>query len=165
MLDSLLSLTSLPNLHPALVHFPIALLPAALALDLVVRWTGGRPDLDRVAAGVWVAGALSAWIALEAGEAAAETLLHLTPRAEAALAEHSDLGHWAFWLFALLAAVRATLTLRERGRSRVVFGALRWGLVAAAVAALVLMAVAADHGGALVYGHGIGVAPAVLGSP
>ncbi len=160
MLESILSLTSLPNFHPALVHFPIALVPVALALEVVLRLTGGRPDLDRVAAGLWAAGAVSGWIALEAGEKAEEMMLGLSPVAEAALEEHSDLGHWAFWLVALIAALRLALTWRERRQPRITFGPLRWGLLVAAVLALGLMAVAADHGGALVYQHAVGVSDA-----
>ena len=42
MSDALLGLTSLPNLHPALVHFPIALAAVALLFDASVlarrRW-------------------------------------------------------------------------------------------------------------------------------
>ena len=35
MNEILASYTSLPNLHPALVHFPIALLPTAVLFDLL----------------------------------------------------------------------------------------------------------------------------------
>jgi uncharacterized membrane protein len=38
------------EIHPALVHFPIALLPASLAADTVGRLTGDRRAL---AAGRW----------------------------------------------------------------------------------------------------------------
>ena len=42
MLDGLLEATALPNLHPAVVHFPIALVAVALLFDAVLfarrRW-------------------------------------------------------------------------------------------------------------------------------
>ena len=36
MFDSLFAMTALPNLHPALVHFPIALSAVALLFEAVV---------------------------------------------------------------------------------------------------------------------------------
>ena len=45
MNELLASTTSLPNLHPAIVHFPIALAAVALVVDLAARpnWSGAAP--------------------------------------------------------------------------------------------------------------------------
>jgi uncharacterized membrane protein len=46
MFDSLFAMTALPNLHPALVHFPIALSAVALLFEAVVwlRWYSTAAD-------------------------------------------------------------------------------------------------------------------------
>ena len=74
-MNELLSWTSLPNLHPALVHFPIALVPMAILAD-VLRLIFRRQEwLDRAATGLYIAAALGALAALWAGEQAADGLV------------------------------------------------------------------------------------------
>ena len=64
MLEQLLSMTALPNLHPALVHFPIALLPMALLFE-ILGLTFRRQDwLERAAVSLYAAAALGALVAL-----------------------------------------------------------------------------------------------------
>jgi len=52
--DDLFALTALPNLHPALVHFPIALSVVALLFEAAVwvRWYSA--PADRCAAVLWI---------------------------------------------------------------------------------------------------------------
>lgn len=63
-----------PNLHPLVVHFPIALLFLAVGFDLVT-WLLRRPmALVRVTAVLYALGALSALVAFLTGRAAADSL-------------------------------------------------------------------------------------------
>jgi uncharacterized membrane protein len=149
--------TSLPNLHPAVVHFPIALLPAALLFDLVCLLRPTWTWLDRGAAALYALAAAGAGAAYWAGNEAAETLGTLAPAARAILEEHEDLALWSLIALSALAVLRLALAWREHDRPRVGAGPLRWILLLGGVGALALLATTADHGGSLVYRHGVAV--------
>lgn len=148
--------TALPNLHPALVHFPIALLPMAVLLDaLLLRWKSQREWLDRAASLLYAAAALGAGVAYWAGRQAADTLPPLATHIQAHVNEHSDSAYWALWLLGFVAAFRVAIAfLDTQGRRQ----ALRAFLVVLAIAAVGLVYRTADLGGGLVFQHGIGVA-------
>lgn len=171
MNDLIATYTSLPNLHPALVHFPIALLPAALLFDLAgfvrrrAAWWGHAATV------LYVLAAAGAGAAYRAGRWAEDSLGQIPVSAQGAVAEHADLGLYTLWALGGLAAFRAAVAWRERrrgapGRS------LRGMALVAAAATLGLLIETADHGGALVYRHGLavarvagGTAPAKAASP
>jgi len=148
--------TSLPNLHPALVHFPLALLPAALLFDLAGLFLRRRDWLARAAAVLWAAGALGAGAAYWAGREAADHLAAVAPRAEVALASHSDWALYALWTWGVLAACRLVLAYVEETKR------FRWAVVSRALllvpgaAGMAILLYTADLGGALVYRHGLG---------
>jgi uncharacterized membrane protein len=64
-----MSIWNLPapwEIHPALVHFPIALLLCGVALDLYAWWRQ-RADWERIATGLLVAGVLAGVVAALSG--------------------------------------------------------------------------------------------------
>src|SRR5690348_7292584 len=84
-------LRELPNLHPVVVHFPIALLPVAVGLD-VLGWLFGSRDLH--AAGRWTlwVGTLSAAVAVATGlEGADDVHPYVSDAAEALMGIHQTL--------------------------------------------------------------------------
>jgi uncharacterized membrane protein len=157
MPDSLLSITALPNLHPALVHFPIALAAVALLSDAIVfvrrRWV----SLDASGAFLWALAAAGAGAAYLAGEQAAEEAGLLEGAAEVALGRHADAALATLIALSLLALFRVSLAWRDRGKDRVGRCALRAFALAVALALQGLVAYTADLGGALVYKHGLAV--------
>lgn len=143
-----------PNVHPMLVHFPIALLFTSVLLDLVAYPLpgGGRTLCRDVGAVLGVLGTLAALATYFTGRAASHTVL--TPgMAQRLVDEH---WRWAFWTicyFAVLAAVRVALALLKRAPG----AALTAALVIAGLIGLGLLFETADRGAELVYRHGVGV--------
>lgn len=148
--------TSLPNLHAALVHFPLAVLPLAAGFDLACLLRR-RTWLDRVATLLWALGALVAWAAVAAGERAADAFTAVPPRVQPAIGEHSDWAHWTLYVFAGVAVARLVLWWRDRRTARPSAMPVRWLVLVAALVGLWLLVETAEHGGMLVYEHGLGV--------
>lgn len=155
MIDTVLSWTELPNLHPAIVHFPIAFVALAVCYEIAAVARGRAKWLDNAAASVWAAAGLAAWAALWAGERAADSLT-VPPTVQGHLNTHSDWGHYTLYTVAGIAVLRLALVFfRPAPRGGWVWPSLFLlaGLVAAA-----FVAKTADLGGGLVFRHGLAVA-------
>lgn len=154
MSETLLSWTSLPNLHPAIIHFPIALLSVAVVADLLALVVRRQDWLYRAAALLWAFGGLGAWAAVEAGEDAAHSLSHLPPQVVEHLSTHSDWGHYTLYVVGPLVLLRLALAWWDRDFRQT---ALRVLHLVAGVVAVGMVFYTADLGGGLVYEHGVAV--------
>ena len=142
-----------PNLHPLVVHFPIALLFTAVGLDVVGWALGCNRSLRFVATALFVLGTVAIAAAYFTGRAAAETVW-LPGMAHAAVKQHWD---WAFrtvWFFTILTAVRLVLLWRVGADPRPGLIAL---LTLVGFLGAVLLGETGDRGGRLVYQHGVGI--------
>ena len=106
------------HLHPAIVHFPIALLMTAPLLFLVgALWPAQRRGIHAMALLLLVLGLLGGLLALATGDAA-ETFAHRTPELRAALKDHERAAQWTMILFGLLTLAwlihRGVARLRRR---------------------------------------------------
>ncbi len=136
-------------IHPMLVHFPIALLSAAVFFDLLGRkW---RPEECRIA-GLYtlVLGFAGAAVSVASGAMAEDAVEH-SGVPERAIEIHEMLGFAAFWIFAGLLGLRLATGLGWIREQRMVSGVL-------GIAGVVVMLVASYYGGSLVYDYGAGVA-------
>ncbi len=143
-------------LHPAVIHFPIALAMAALLVELIARHPRAR-GLEGAAALLVVLGAVAAVVAVLTGNAAHDEAL-VPPDVRGLLDRHQDVGELAMWTLIGVAAVRLLLVWR-----RWFHGVWPWVY-------LVLLAVAAGMvgyngylGGEMVFRHGLGTAPVQRG--
>ena len=157
MIDAVLSWTALPNLHPALVHFPIALVPVAILADLLRLVLRREEWLDRAATGLYVAAALGSLAALWAGERAADGLIAVPAAVQPLIGRHSDWAHYAVYALGGLAVLRLTLIV---WKPRSLGVGLRLALLVPSLAAMGLLSYVADLGGALVFRHGVAVGEA-----
>lgn len=138
-------------LHPAAVHFPVAILLLGLAVEGFSHLRPNAQELTRAASGLLWLGTLCAWAAFGLGLLAEETAPHVPPAWET-LAEHETLGYWTVGLFSALSLWR--LWAVRKGRTT-----RRWARVFLTVwllSAGVLVSTA-FHGGELVFRFGMGV--------
>jgi uncharacterized membrane protein len=134
------------ELHPALVHLPLVLLPAAAVADLFAALRPRDRRLDRTAALLWQATAAAGAVTGVAGLAASQEI-DLAPRRVREMVFLHGLGNVAVLLVATAVAVR-------RSRRRADFTSAAAGLVATGAATYT-----AYLGGEVVYTHGAGVKP------
>lgn len=139
----------LQEIHPAVVHFPIALIPAALGLDAIGRATGKQGLMDAGRALMPVAAA-SAVVSAAAGVLAQGALRYPDETGRELLVTHSH--------------VNAVVTA-----GTIALAALRWrrggnapsnSYLAAGAGILAAIGYSASLGGKMVYEHGLGVKPA-----
>lgn len=133
----------LQELHPALVHFPITMLPVSLATDAIGRRTGNQTLLEAGRLGIGMAAAGAAFAAV-AGLLAQESS-RFDDEAREMLVTHRTLNLGLIGLTTAMAIRRA----RRKEPS------LRY--LAAGLAGVGMMTYSAYLGGRMVYGHGVGV--------
>ncbi|TAN46890.1 MAG: DUF2231 domain-containing protein [Methylococcaceae bacterium] len=150
-------LAVMPNWHPLLVHFPIALLSCYFLLDLAATLTG-KTAWHNSADGLLYLGTLFAAIAVALGFQAAATVAH-SEAVHPILASHHDHGLAVLGMAVLLSLWRwlqsRALSMAAKPASPAVFIELL--RLALAACMLIVMALGADMGGLMVYGHGVGV--------
>ena len=142
-------LAAAPNIHPLVVHFPIALWLVAIVLYLV-GLARDRKDLWTSAAWLLLLGTATGVLAAISGSAAEEQVGHDSP-AHDLVHTHEELMLWALGC-AIVATVLAITELKRPNRM------LRLAAAACMVVTLSMMTVGADRGALLVYGYGIGIA-------
>jgi uncharacterized membrane protein len=141
-----------PNVHPIIVHFPIALLFIAVLVDFLAIMRHRFEWLQLAATGLYVLGAITAWMAFFSGREAAEEVL-LPAAANPVLTEHADWAQWTASLYGVLALVRLVAIWQGWMLRKVVH--LFFFLIAAG--GLFMLYETGDHGAQLVYKYGIGV--------
>jgi uncharacterized membrane protein len=144
------------HVHPMLVHFPIVLFLIAVGLQVFILATGGdlaAPEcLPRTACIALVLGTVAAAVAAVFGDIALDHAADLGfPHGE--LEEHEELGFATLWIFVAL----SVLHLGARWKDVALEGAKGWVLAAGGIVGVVVLVIAAAHGGELVYELGVNV--------
>jgi len=140
----------IPNWHPILVHFTVALLSLSVFLFVAANFTRGvlREQWLIVARWLlWFGAAITLLTAL-AGLYAYNTVAHDTPSHEA-MTEHRN---WAIFVIVLFPLLAGWAAWRVRAGKE-----LGKGFVGGMVVAGLLLLTTAWHGGEVVYRYGLGV--------
>ena len=135
-------------LHPMFVHFPIALFPTALLFQFLAAWRH-KARFGEVAKWLLYLGTVGAIVAVATGFLEASELGHDSPGHEF-VHVHRD-----FMVVTTVLAILVSTACWLVGKRR--SARLQWGLTAAMVALVVVLAVGAEKGGSLVYQYGTGV--------
>ncbi len=139
-----------PNIHPMVVHFPIALLAAACVVDFLSLLFRRQRALRTSAAALYLAGALATVAGFISGRQAAD-VVQVSGMANTVLTDHADWAEVAVWFFGLYGLFR--LLLWWKG------GGLTLSVAAFLIGAggLFLVFETAERGAQLVFEHGVGV--------
>jgi uncharacterized membrane protein len=140
-------LDAAPNLHPMLVHFPVALWLTALALWGASAVSGNKAMWK---AGCWCLGlgTLGGVLSAATGFLGTNAMGHDSP-GHALIHVHRNIMVATTILATAVTGLAFWKTEPSRG--------LRWGLVACLALTTALMTVGADRGAELVYRYGVGV--------
>jgi uncharacterized membrane protein len=117
------------HIHPAIIHFPIALLTVApLVVLLGLLWPAQRRGIHAVALLLLVLGFGGLILALESGEAV-ERYARATPALLAGVREHELAAQWTTLIFGLLGVGFAVLWTLPLWRKRELPKSLETGLL------------------------------------
>jgi uncharacterized membrane protein len=143
----------IPNVHPMVVHFPIASILIAFLFDLAATILKKQNWLRYSAFGLYAISALGAIAAFLSGRQAAD-VVDIPPAAYPVISEHADLALVTMIVLISYAIIKFVLLWKKWDLKTPVAVLL---LVAGSVG-IALIAKTAEHGAELVYRYGVGVA-------
>ena len=141
-----------PNIHPLVVHFPIALISIAVLFNLGFLIFHHKQWLKTTTTLLYGITAISSIITYLTGRQAADSV-SVPPSASPVLSTHSDWALWTVWYFGVIAAIWIVILWREIELKR--FISIPLFLLGLGAFAMVFQT--ADRGGRLVYLYGVGV--------
>src|SRR5690625_1739789 len=141
-----------PNIHPIVVHFPIALLAVAMLIDLIRLARRKHTGLNQAVQILYGLGTLGLVVAFITGRQATETV-EVAGQAFSVLASHENWALATMIFFIVFFGLRfAAYWYQLDMRVPVSFASVVLGLIG-----LGLVTITGDRGGELVFGHGVGV--------
>ena len=141
-------IASLDNIHPLLVHFPIAFLLGFFLLDLIASLAGKKQWREAATAMLYF-GTIGAALSVAAGFVAADTVAH-GDDVHDIMTRHQIIGVSVLSLAALLSLWRLLAGSVITGAANVFFQTLSGVLC-------ILLMLGADLGGLMVYRYGVSV--------
>lgn len=140
-----------PNIHPMLVHFPIAIILLAVLLDFLNFFLPDEWWDELKTTILYGIGTLSAIIVYYSGTLAADSVF-LPSGAQSVLNEHADWAWWTVWFFGAYTVLRILLH-RYKAMDR---KSIRTAVFVLALPGLFLVYETGNHGAKMVFGYGAG---------
>lgn len=152
-----------PNIHPILVHFPIAILGIAIFFDIVSFFLSREKKwwTEEATAFLYGVGAVAAIIVYYTGTMAADSVM-LPAEAQSVLTEHADLAWITIWFYGLYAIARIAATWWRSEKQRLKF---HIGFFLLSLVGVYFLYQTGDHGAKMVFKHGVGVQTAEVENP
>ncbi len=149
-----------PNLHPMIVHFPIALFILAILMDvagyvLPKDWWDEKKNL--ILYGLSGIAAVGTYFS---GKEAADSVF-IEAETQNLLTAHADWGEYTVWFMGLYALLRIGVYFWNKSELKII----RVGLTLLSFVGAFLLFQTSDRGGQMVYQHGVGVQAVDLDNP
>lgn len=141
-----------PNVHPLIVHFPIALLIFALVFDLFALIFRNVNWLRYAAGSLYILGAMAALVTFFTGKQAAD-IVNVPAMARHTLSEHADWAHFTVWFFGIYGVIRLFFLSKKLSQKWVV----AFVLFLIGAGGMFLLFETGEHGAELVFRYGVGV--------
>lgn len=152
-----------PNLHPMVVHFPIAILSIAIFFDFVSFFLSREKKWwsEEATAFLYGVGALAAIIVYYTGTLAADSVM-LPAEAQSVLTEHADLAWITVWFYGIYAVLRIAATWWASEKHRLKYHV---GFFLVSLVGMYFLYQTGDHGAKMVFKHGVGVQSTAVENP
>lgn len=152
-----------PNLHPMVVHFPIAILSIAIFFDFASFFISREKKwwTEEATAFLYGIGALAAIVVYYTGTLAADSVM-LPARAQPVLTEHANLAWITIWFYGLYAIARIVATWWAGDKHRMKF---HIGFFLLSLVGMYFLYQTGDHGSKMVFKYGVGVQTAEVKNP
>ena len=140
-----------PNIHPILVHFPIALIFMAFLMDILNLILPDKWWDDLKSTILYGAGILAALVSYYTGTLAGDSVF-LPAEAQSVLNSHSDWAWWTIWFFTAYLALRLLfhyLYIIDKFKIRIV-------TLLAVLPGIFMLYETGEHGAEMVFGYGVG---------
>ncbi len=140
-----------PNIHPMVVHFPIAILILAMGLNAFAFFVSEKWWDEKKTTFIYVLGSIAAIVTYFTGRSAADTVF-LPTEAQSLLTDHADWALWTVLFFSVYAIIRIALhwfkKLEKKSVQAVAF--------VLALPGLFFLFETGEYGATMVYGYGVG---------
>jgi uncharacterized membrane protein len=152
-----------PNIHPMLVHFPIAILAVAIIFDFVAFFLPREKKwwTEESTAFLYGVGAVAAIVVYYTGTLAADSVM-LPAEAKSVLTEHADLAWITIWFYGVYAALRIAATWWASEKHRLKFHV---GFFLLSLVGMYFLFQTGEHGAKMVFEHGVGVKAVDIENP
>lgn len=152
-----------PNIHPLLVHFPIAILGIAIFFDFISFFLSREKKwwTEEATAFLYGVGAVAAIIVYYTGTLAADSVM-LPAEAQSVLTEHADLAWITIWFYGIYAVARIAATWWASEKHRLKFHV---GFFLISLVGMYFLFQTGDHGAQMVFKHGVGVKAVDIENP
>lgn len=140
-----------PNIHPMIVHFPIAILILAIGLNLIAFFLPENWWDEKKTTFIYVLGSIAAIITYFTGRSAADTVF-LPTEAQSVLTDHADWALWTVLFFGIYSILRIALHWFKKLETK----SIQVFALVLALPGLFFLFETGEYGATMVYGYGVG---------
>jgi uncharacterized membrane protein len=140
----------LADIHPKVVHFPVALLTTYAFLD-IIGIVFNKEFINKSALLILCIGVVTAFFAVLTGNQAATDFIYWTDESKELLGEHQTYATYILWFSAIVCGLRIYIVIKKK-----FMGFLKYLFILIALLIIFLVYETGTHGSNLVKIYGIG---------